>query len=84
VPHSRHFPRSSSHDTMGTLSRAATGWSHSGQRERGATTDSFRGTRWITTLRNEPTASPSTPQATASSAITVRRLPAGSHPAVSR
>src|SRR3982074_2816677 len=32
-----------------------------GQRERGWTRDSPRGRRWITTLRNEPTAAPRKP-----------------------
>src|SRR5581483_4839624 len=44
-----------------------------GHRERGRTTDSWRGTRYTTTFRNEPTARPSTPATIATSAVTVRR-----------
>src|SRR4051812_38460058 len=48
------------------LSRSASCVPHFGQRDRGRTTDSRFGTRSITTLRNEPTTRPSTPQIAAS------------------
>lgn len=45
--------------------------SQAGQREGGRTIDSSRGTRQITTLRNDPISSPKTPQTTS------RRSPTG-------
>ncbi len=44
------------------LSRGAIGASQPGQCDGGDTTDSPRGTRQITTLRNDPMSRPSTPQ----------------------
>src|SRR5207237_764657 len=76
----RHLPPSSSHDASGMLSCGAIGASHDGQCDAGCTTDSFLGTRQMTTLRNEPMMSPKTPQIVATSAVTrnhVRREMAG-------
>src|SRR5205807_3138027 len=71
----RHLPRSSSHDASGMLSWGAIGVSHDGQCDAGCTTDSFRGTRQMTTLRNDPITRPKTPQMTATSAVTRTLLP---------
>ena len=70
----RQRPRSSSQETSGRLSRQAIGVSQAGQRDPGRTTDSRRGTRWMTTLANEPAASPSSP----ASEATARGLMVGS------
>src|SRR5579872_6160780 len=70
APQARHRPRRSSQERTGMLSRSAMGISHCGQRERGRTTDWRRGTRWMTTLRNDPTQMPTTPQITATTAVT--------------
>src|SRR6478672_2625596 len=59
-PQSRHLPRRSSQLSTGTLSLGRIGRSHPGQCEGGRTTDSPLGTRQMTTLRKEPTASPRT------------------------
>src|SRR4029450_12063170 len=40
-----------------------------GQRERGCTSDSPRGRRWITTLRKLPTTAPTTPARTTTAAM---------------
>src|SRR5579872_5879680 len=42
----------------GTLSSAERAWPHAGQRDPGKAMDSSRGTRWMTTLRNDPMAAP--------------------------
>src|SRR5690242_8762679 len=55
---SRQRPRSSSHETTGISSRGRMPASQAGQCERGRTTDSPRGTRWMTTFRNDPTTRP--------------------------
>src|SRR5438067_2151024 len=73
-PHARQRPRSATQDTTGTLSTGATGVPQLGQRDRGRITDSRRGTRWMTTFRNDPTASPRTPHTTARNAVTMRTL----------
>src|SRR5690349_13441529 len=54
------------------LSRLASSVPQPGQRERGDTTDSLRGTRWMTTFRNEPTARPRRALAAATKATMVR------------
>src|SRR4051812_20676962 len=73
-PQVRQRPRSTSQDSTGTLSRTANGVLQRGQCEGGCTIDSPRGTRQITTLRNEPISSPSTPQKVATTPVTRRRL----------
>src|SRR6266540_4464781 len=76
----RQRPRSSSQETSGRLSRQAIGVSQAGQRDPGRTTDSRRGTRWMTTLANEPAARPSSPasEATTSGLMAGKRTcPAG-------
>src|SRR5215216_3548764 len=57
----RQRPRSSSQPATGTLSRQATGVPQAGQRDPGRTSDSRRGTRWMTTLANDPAARPRRP-----------------------
>src|SRR5919205_2464389 len=56
---SAHRPRSSSQPSTGTLCRLRTALPQCGQCDPGRTSDSSRGTRWITTFRNDPTARPS-------------------------
>src|SRR6266542_2209550 len=56
---SAHLPRSSSQPNTGTLCRLRIGRPQEGQRDAGRTSDPPRGTRYTTTFRNEPTASPS-------------------------
>src|SRR5438105_14069142 len=73
-PQDRQRPRSISHDRTGTLSIGATGASHCGQCDGGRTTDWRSGTRWMTTLRNEPTASPTRPHTIATNAVTAATL----------
>src|SRR5579859_1671801 len=46
------------------LSRLASSVSQPGQLDRGRTIETFRGTRWMTTFRNEPTAKPRRPHDT--------------------
>src|SRR3981081_2213383 len=58
VPQVRHFPPRISQEMTGILSRSANWVPQLGHLDRGRTIDSLRGTRWMTTLRNEPTASP--------------------------
>ena len=55
------------------LSRVAIGVSQPGQCERGFTIDSCRGTRQITTLRNDPTTSPYTPATTVMNSVTTEQ-----------
>src|SRR5215208_3724195 len=57
----RQRPRSSSQPSTGRLSRQPTGSPQDGQHQAGRTIDSPRGTRWMTTLANDPKASPSSP-----------------------
>src|SRR3954468_16737802 len=70
LPQWRHRPRRSSQDTTGMSSRGVIGSPHLGQCDRGRTTDSPRGTRQITTLRNDPISRPNTPQTTAMYVVT--------------
>src|SRR3954467_4887911 len=70
VPQWRHRPRRSSQDTTGMSSRGVIGSPHLGQCDRGRTTDSPRGTRQITTLRNDPISRPNRPQTTAVNVVT--------------
>src|SRR4051794_21559678 len=51
-------------------SRGAIGCSHLGQCDRGRTTDSPRGTRQMTTLRNDPMSRPNRPHTTARYVVT--------------
>jgi hypothetical protein len=62
APQLRQRPRSNSQDTTGTLSQDLIDSLHTGQCEGGETIDSPRGTRQMTTLRNEPINSPKTAQ----------------------
>src|SRR3954463_13667428 len=55
---------------MGMSSRGVIGCPHLGQCDRGRTTDSPRGTRQMTTLRNDPISRPNTPQTTAANVVT--------------
>src|SRR5947209_13669475 len=64
----------------GMLSRGEIGLSQPGQCEGGRTTDSPRGTRQMTTLRNDPMSRPSTPQKIAVKAVTQLLGPAMSAP----
>src|SRR3954453_17562538 len=66
----RQRARRSSQDTTGTLSLGAIGAPHEGQGHRGRTTDSPRGTRQMTTLRNDPMSRPNTPQKAAVNVVT--------------
>src|SRR4051794_37524187 len=70
LPQCRQCPRSSSQDTRGMSSRGAIGALQPGQCERGVTTDSPRGTRQMTTFRNDPISRPNTPQTTAVNVVT--------------
>src|SRR3954463_4382774 len=58
VPHDRHLPRRTSHDTTGTLSYHAISCPHDMQAEGGRTIERRSGTRAATTFRNEPSARP--------------------------
>src|SRR4051794_3044049 len=60
TPHDRQRPRSASHESTGTLSYGRMGVSHCGHREPGRDSDSPRGSRYATTLRNEPKIAPMT------------------------
>jgi len=62
----RQWPLSASHERIGTLSYGRTGVPQEVQRERGLTSDSRRGRRYVTTLRNEPNTAPITPARVAS------------------
>src|SRR3954454_19182454 len=55
---------------MGMSSRGVIDCPHFGQCDRGRTTDSPRGTRQMTTLRNDPISRPNTPQTTAANVVT--------------
>ena len=48
-----HFPRSASHERIGMFCHQRTAAPHFGQRDGGETIDSPRGTRQMTTFRNE-------------------------------
>jgi hypothetical protein len=69
-PQLRHFPRRISQLMTGMLSRGAISLPQPGQRERGCTTDSPAGTRWITTFKNEPMSSPIRPTNPTSNQVT--------------
>src|SRR3954451_2271173 len=58
---SAHRPRRISQPSTGTLCHARIGVSQRGQWDGGVTTDAPTGTRWITTLRNDPIARPRRP-----------------------
>src|SRR5919198_2859120 len=73
----RKRPGSSGQPSTGTLSCQAFGGPQAGQRDPGRTTDSWRGTRWMTTLANEPASRPSSPASSAAA----RGLMGGSLPA---
>src|SRR5215207_3464522 len=74
----RQRPPSSSQLSSGRLSRQAIGVWPAGQRDPGRTSDSRRGTRWITTLANEPASSPARPARSAAvTGLMGRSLPAG-------
>src|SRR4051812_47475204 len=73
APQWRQRPLRRSQDRIGTLSLAPTGAPHSGHFDLGLTIDSpLLGRRWITTVRNEPTAAPSTPIRTTNTAMRMR------------
>jgi hypothetical protein len=59
-PQWRHLPLRRSQDRTGTFSQARIWAPHQGQRERGATTDSPRGSRCTTTVRKDPKSKPKT------------------------
>src|SRR6188474_2798894 len=59
-PQPRQRPRSHRYETSGRLSNQRSGVWQPGQCELGCTIDSSRGSRWITTFRNEPTHRPNT------------------------
>src|SRR5262247_4036081 len=59
APQWRQRPRSSAYDTTGTLSYQAIGRPHAVQAERGRTTETRRGRRWMQTFTNEPITAPS-------------------------
>ena len=54
----RQRARSSSQLSSGMLSRGAIGEAQAGQADPGRTSDSPRGTRWMTTLANDPKTRP--------------------------
>jgi hypothetical protein len=54
------------------LSRGEIGVPHDGHADGGDTTDSRRGTRWMTTFRNDPTISPNTAHSATITPRTVR------------
>src|SRR5438445_1585206 len=62
------------------LSRFAILASHAGQCDGGLTIDSLRGTRQITTFKNEPMMSPYTPLIAATSAVTTGKGRRGAMP----
>src|ERR687894_1956817 len=68
-PQRRQRPRSRSHESTGTLSYGAIGAPQPGQRERGRTSDSPRGRRWITTFRKLPMSAPRTPASATAAAM---------------
>src|SRR5712692_3123673 len=76
-PHVRHRPRSSRYERIGTLSLERIVVPHSGHADEGATTDTFRGTRSITTVRNEPKTRPNSPNAAIRNAAIDGRLRRG-------
>jgi len=67
----RHRPKSNTHESTGMLSRGEIGVSQLGQCDAGWTTDSFRGTRQMTTFKNDPMTRPNTPHIAATSAVTM-------------
>ena len=54
----RQRPRRARKLRIGTLSYQTIGAPQAGQEERGVMIDSRRGSRWMQTLRNEPTQAP--------------------------
>src|SRR5437016_11231079 len=56
------------------LSRARMGVPHVGHAEPGRTIDSLRGTRWITTVRNDPKARPATAKRITANRVTPESL----------
>src|ERR1700759_3595963 len=79
VPHLRQCPRSINHENTGMLSRFDSCVLHAGQCDLGVTSDSCRGTRQITTLRNDPTTSPYMPATTAMNSVTSEQRRAGTY-----
>src|SRR5919198_991863 len=59
----RQRPRKRIQEAIGTLSRVRSRMPQAGQRDPGRTIDSPLGSRWATTLRNDPTAAPRRPMA---------------------
>src|SRR3954468_7897994 len=74
LPQCRQRPRSRSQEMTGMLSRGAISVPQAGQCDGGRTMDSPRGTRQMTTLRNEPMRRPKIPQKPANVAVTGGRL----------
>src|SRR5512142_2204471 len=74
APQWRQRPRSTNHDNTGTLSRGEMGVSQPGQCDGGATTDSPRGMRQITTFRNEPISRPKSALMATIAAVIARRV----------
>src|SRR5918992_848928 len=60
TPQLRQRPRRRSQERTGTLSYGAMATPHDGQDEPGLTSDSPRGSRWMTTLRKRPRIAPAT------------------------
>jgi hypothetical protein len=60
APQLRHFPRSNNQLITGIISRPVSLLLHDGQCDGGVTIDSPLGTRYITTLANDPNSSPNT------------------------
>src|SRR5215203_1953595 len=78
VWHVRHRPRRATQLNTGTSSYHWSGVSQFGQCEPGCTIDSWRGTRYNTTLRNDPNNAPSTaakPMITASRTLPLKAVP---------
>src|SRR5680860_1456101 len=82
VPQDRQRPRSSSHDSTGTLSIGATRTPQDGQALGGRTTDSPRGTRWMTTLPKEANTMPNTKQVPTSAISIQHSVPEPSRTAI--
>ena len=69
----RHAPSRTRNERSGTLSRAPMGSPHIGQAERPRTHESPRGSRYATTLRNDPRQHPTTAAtATTNAGLTAR------------
>src|SRR5690606_39811680 len=63
APQSRQRARSTSHDTKGMLSYQRIAWPHAPHVLAGRNTERPRGTRWMTTFRNDPMLEPNAPKA---------------------